>query len=107
MADNCGGQAKNNYLCLALLRLVHLNIFHRIELAFLVPGHSYMPCDTGFGKIERNISKSQEIASPKLFGEKIANARKKPFPFYHMTREDFLDIDIFTGKKKLEKGLHI
>ena len=107
MTDNCGGQNKNNHLCLALLRLVHLNIFHRIELAFLVPGHSYMPCDTGFGKIERNISKSQEIASPKLFGEKIANARKKPFPFYHMTREDFLDIDIFTGKKNGKRLAHI
>ena len=30
IADNCGGQNKNNKLALALLRLVHLDEFKRI-----------------------------------------------------------------------------
>ena len=56
IADNCGGQNKNNNLVLALLRLVHLELFHRIELAFLVPGHSYMDCDRKFGQISRKLA---------------------------------------------------
>ena len=56
IADNCGGQNKNNNLVLALLRLVHLKQFHRVELAFLVPGHLYMPCDRKFGNISKELS---------------------------------------------------
>merc|ERR1712240_761082 len=42
VADNCGGQNKNQQLLMALLRLVHYGLFFRIELIYLVPGHSYM-----------------------------------------------------------------
>ena len=39
VADNCGGQNKNHNLLMALLRLIQLGKFTRIELAYLVPGH--------------------------------------------------------------------
>ena len=40
IADNCGGQNNNNNLVLALLRLIRMKVFYRIEMVFLVPGHS-------------------------------------------------------------------
>ena len=51
-ADNCGGQNKNNNICLALLMDIHKNIFERVELSYLVPGHSYNACDREFGHVE-------------------------------------------------------
>ena len=51
VADNCGGQNKNQHLLMALLRMVHLGLFSRIELIYLVPGHSYMAPDRKFGNV--------------------------------------------------------
>lgn len=112
-ADNCGGQNKNNNLCLALLKLVHENIFERIELCFLVPGHSYSACDRAFGCVESRIKKCYEISSPELYYEKIQTSRGLnhpnlgPFPLYNMKREDFLNIEIFTKNKQKNRLAYI
>ena len=71
IADNCGGQNKSNNLVLALLRLIHLKVFHRIELAFLVPGHSYMDCDKKFGAISKDLANNEVIPSPSKLKEYI------------------------------------
>ena len=98
-ADNCGGQNKNNYMCLALLQMVHKNLFERVELCFLVPGHSYNACDRAFGTIELRLKRCKEIVSPEKFREMIADARiKKKFPIIKMDRLDFLNIEIFRKK---------
>ena len=112
-ADNCGGQNKNNNLCLALLKLVHENIFERIELCFLLPGHSYSACDRAFGCVETRIKKCMEISSPMEYYERIKNSRGSnhpglgPFPLYHMEREDFLNIEIFAKNKQENRLAYI
>ena len=112
-ADNCGGQNKNNNLCLALLKLVHENIFERIELCFLLPGHSYSACDRAFGCVETRIKKCMEISSPMGNYERIKNSRGSnhpglgPFPLYHMEREDFLNIEIFAKNKQENRLAYI
>ena len=100
IADNCGGQNKNNKLALALLRLVHLDEFKRIELAFLVPGHTYMPCDRTFGNISRELKKHSMIGSPENLVDFIKASQKNKGNVFKMKREEFVDVDVLTKKKK-------
>ena len=102
MADNCGGQNKNHKLVLALMRLVHLEKLDRIELAFMVPGHSYLPCDQGFGTIANKLKKISSIPSPAQLVKHIREARNKPFKVYNLERNEIFNLDIFT-EKNLEK----
>ena len=64
VADNCGGQNKNQHLLMALLRMIHLGYFSRIELIYLVPGHSYMAPDRKFGNVATAKKKRAYILSP-------------------------------------------
>ena len=100
-ADNCGGQNKNINLTLALLREIHLKNFERIELCYLVPGHSYMACDRSFGHVAKNLEAQTSIMSPDIYCSYIASARTtKDYPLYCMKGEEFMDIDIFSIKGK-------
>ena len=110
IADNCGGQNKNNKLALALLRLVHLNLFHRIELAYLVPGHSYMQCDQQFGIISNNLKNYQEIGSPDRLMNLIKNARNGPkgnFKVHKLERSEILNIDVLNTTEKEKRVLYV
>ena len=98
MADNCGGQNKNNKLVLALLRLVHLKKLDRIELAFMVPGHSYLPCDQSFGVISNHLKNIQTIPSPELLIKHIIAARSPVYKVYKLERNEIFNLDIFTEK---------
>ena len=64
VADNCGGQNKYHNLLMALLRLIHLGKFTRIELAYLVPGHLYMAPDRKFGNVSTANKLKANILSP-------------------------------------------
>ena len=100
-ADNCGGQNKNNKLVLALLRLVHQGAFNRIELAFLVPGHSYMPCDREFGAISNNLKNFEQIASPDVLVQMIRTSREKSdLNVTKISRDEIFNLDVFTEKDK-------
>ena len=104
-ADNCGGQNKNNNLCIALLRLVHQGKFDRIEQCFLVPGHSYNACDREFGAIEKHYKTKAQMQTPLRYIDEMVNCRKTHKPVvYHMQREDFLNIEIFASKKSRIQG---
>ena len=92
--DNCGGQNKSFKLIIALLREIHIGTFDRIELCYLIPGHSYMPCDVSFGHVEKFLNRFESILTPDDFCEKISHAVEKKFSLYHMEKEDFLDIEI-------------
>ena len=104
-ADNCGGQNKNHTVIAANLRLIHCKYFERIEMNYLVSGHSSMACDRAFGVIENVIGNSG------LFMKSISNfykiigtkARKITFPTIIMQREDFKDFDqMFISKKVIK-----
>ena len=76
-ANNCGGQNKNNNMCLALLMNVHQNKFDRIELGFLVSGHSYNTCDRWFGVIGKKYKGCEQIMSPDAYVDKMNIALRK------------------------------
>ena len=100
-ADNCGGQNKNNKIVLAMLRLVHQGVFNRIELAFLVPGHSYMPCDREFGAISNQLKKFERIASPDILVRLIKTSRQQTeLNVTQLSRDEIYNLDVFTEKDK-------
>ena len=90
-------QNKNN-LVLALLRLVHLEKFHRIELAYMVPGHSYLPCDRRFAHIIKHVNNKKMVGSPDHLKELINKCTSKKYSVEKLTREDIKNIDVLVTK---------
>ena len=57
-ADNCAGQNKNKFLIGFLIYLVKIKkIFPRIELNFLISGHTKFSPDSHFGTIKALLYK--------------------------------------------------
>lgn len=68
-ADGCGGQNKNTIMICMLMKLLHdvpTNI-REIQLIFPVPGHSFIPPDRVFGRIEKELKKISTISSPEQY----------------------------------------
>lgn len=64
-SDSCSAQNKNKFIVGLLLNLVNKsNIFNEIEHIYPVRGHSYMPADRTFGRIEQELRRKSEIVSP-------------------------------------------
>lgn len=91
-ADNCAGQNKNINIVLLALRMIHTRALDRIEIVFMVPGHSYLPCDRAFGHIEKKIRRQQNIYSPEKYVNIIENAVGKKNNVVVMKTEDFFNI---------------
>ena len=70
--------------------------FNRIELAFLVPGHTYMPCDRKFGTVSRALKKFETISSPDVLCTHLRNAENPHLNLQKLTREVILNINILT-----------
>ena len=90
-ADNCAGQNKNLQMVLFLLREIHSRRLTRVELSFLVSGHSFMPCDRSFGVIEKEVRGYANLYTPHDFKSAILRAQTPPFPVCFMTSQDFFD----------------
>lgn len=73
MADACGGQNKNQaLLCMCSKWLLDApKHIKSIEVIFSVRGHSFLPSDRVFGKIERDIRKHKVIANPSEYLDTI------------------------------------
>ena len=97
-ADNCGGQNKNNNMVVALLMNIHKRHFDRIELGFLVPGHSYNHCDRKFGNIGTVYSQHNYIPSPYSYRKYMKQGLTGKDFLYHMERHDFLNIEVLLDK---------
>lgn len=68
-ADSAASQNKNTTMLAFLLSYVNseLNIFKRVRIIFPIRGHSYMPPDRVFGRIEKDIRKKSTIATPEEY----------------------------------------
>lgn len=66
-SDSCGGQNKNKSMITFLLRYVNStrNLFRTIRYYFPIRGHSYMPPDRVFGRIERKLRRKTVMKTPK------------------------------------------
>lgn len=109
-SDRCGGQNRNIKTVLALLRLLHdptIKI-EKIDMKYLVSGHSRLPNDSDFGLIENKIRERTEIFSKEDYYDIITESRVKQFVIRKMMHEDFLSIDqllsAITNRKKTLEG---
>ena len=97
---------------MALLRLIHLGKFSRIELVYLVPGHSYMATDRKFGNVATAKKHKANILSPDDLEAVVQSARvyektkkkgkqaklkaKEPFKTHRITYKDVLHVETLT-----------
>lgn len=85
-ADGCGGQNKNTILigmcCKWLYSFapVHLK---KIEIIFPVVGHSFLPADRVFAKVEKDIRKREVIMKPEEYVEILSQHGKT----FHLSQE--------------------
>ena len=97
-ADNCGGQNKNIYVVLFFLQQIQQQLLKRVDIVFLVSGHSYMHCDRAFGVVEKVFTRQGYICSIPQYIELLKKACKKnAYNVFEMKRSHFFDI------KALEK----
>lgn len=67
-SDSCSGQNKNSTVMIVLLYFVQKStIFDKILHIFPIRGHSYMPPDRVFGRIEKDLRKQEKIVSPEEY----------------------------------------
>ena len=63
-ADNCPAQFKENYLFFYCQYLVKTKRFSRVDLKFLLEGHTYAVCDRRFASIEAATKRFETIETP-------------------------------------------
>ena len=71
--DNCFSQNKNRYMFGYLYRLVNTTSSNitQVVVNFPIPGHSRMPCDRDFGRIEKRRRKQDKVSKPSEWVELI------------------------------------
>lgn len=78
-ADGCGGQNKNSHVVHMLIFWLHnhapANVM-KIVLTFPVRGHSFLPADRVFGRVEKDLRKKPFILNPKTYREVYAKHGK-------------------------------
>ena len=57
-ADSCGGQNKNKYVFYYMLWRVIMGLNDRLELSFMLPGHTKSAPDAGFGCLKESLEKT-------------------------------------------------
>lgn len=98
-SDSCGGQNRNIKIVLGLKKiLAKSSHLQQIFLNYLIPGHSYLPNDTDFGKIEGALKYCQRLYDPKDYMQVMRTAREqKPFIVKEVTS--------FFGTKQLQASI--
>ena len=83
-ADNCFSQNKNRYLIMYLHAISNC-LLSEIHVHFPLPGHSRMPCDCDFGRIEKKRRRKNKVVQPSEWVKLIAAAdHDRPFTIVHV-----------------------
>nr|CAH7751238.1 unnamed protein product [Callosobruchus chinensis] len=82
--DGCGGQNKNSYIIhvLAYWLLESPMSVKNIIIHFPVRGHSYLPADRAFGRVEKLLKRKNLIISPEEYNEVYSNVGKVSLLFF-------------------------
>lgn len=113
ITDNCKGQNKNWNFVAFCNALVNIGRFTEVHHHFPVVGHTQLPCDRDFGRIEIHArNRHPYIYSPSEWARVILTSnRKNPFQVTIMQRNDFKDFSslaTFINKKaKAASGRNI
>lgn len=99
-SDSCSSQNKNQFTIATLLYYINCiqTVFDKINHIFPVRGHSYMPPDQVFGRIEKCLRKKEIIVSPTEYHDTF-----RQFTKVHILNKDFFMYDF----KKYYESKHI
>lgn len=99
-SDCCGGQNRNIKIVLMLKALLNSHdTLKVITMRFLESGHTFLPNDTDFSKIETALKHYQRIYTAEEYISIIKKCKKrKPLQVYKMNKADFYSTE------KLEKN---
>lgn len=100
-SDSCGGQNRNIKLTLMMKAALHTQPnLKSISLRFLEPGHSFLPNDTDFSKIETRLKQHQRLYTVQDYLSVMKQCKiNNPLKVLEMKKEDFV------GSKTLEKNI--
>jgi len=91
-SDSCSGQNKSRFIVGTLYWIANLYGFELVHY-FLVPGHSYMPADSDFGKISQLMRKFIEAFELEQYIDSIFKAALPGVVVTKLEREDFNDLE--------------
>lgn len=78
-SDSCASQNKNSILMTALVCFLEQSqVFKNITHYFPIRGHSFMPPDRVFGRVEKDFRRKETIISPDEYRELTPRARQGP-----------------------------
>ncbi|XP_028167675.1 uncharacterized protein LOC114358018 [Ostrinia furnacalis] len=99
-SDCCGGQNRNIKIVLMLKAVLNSHpTLKTITFKYLESGHTFLPNDTDFSKIETMLKYHERIYTVKEYINIIKNCKKQhPLQVYRMEKNDFM------GTKTLEKN---
>lgn len=94
ITDNCRGQNKNWNLIALYECLVRNGKFKKVVHHYPEVGHTYLPCDRDFGRIESHVRRHHpNIYSPDHWATVIKEAGKaKSFEVHMLKQSDFVSI---------------
>lgn len=93
-SDSCGGQNRNIKIVLMLKCVLESHpTIQKITMRYLISGHSYLPNDDDFGKIESALKHQQYIYIPEDYFKAMETCRKKnPLVVRPMQANNFFGI---------------
>ncbi|KAL0822827.1 hypothetical protein ABMA28_004824 [Loxostege sticticalis] len=100
-SDCCGGQNRNIKIVLMLKAILNQHqSLKTITLKYLESGHTFLPNDTDFSKIETQLKYHERIYTADEYISVIKRSKKKnPIQVQRMGKEDFF------STKKIEKNI--
>ena len=100
-SDNAPGQFKECFLFFYLQYLVKERRFLRIDLKFLLEGHSYSICDRRFGCIQKFFDTVEKVEVPREWATLLQNSHLQNVEVYWMS------LDMIKDYKSWLKGEYI
>lgn len=78
-SDNCSGQNKNNALFQYLYTVLKSKLYGIEQIIYMYPepGHSFLPNDRCFGRIEKKRKRLEQVYLPETYHELVHNTSKK------------------------------
>ena len=84
--------------------LIQCGILSVVVLEFMVPGHSYMPCDRKFGELENKFNTKDNIYTPEEYRAIIDGTRNTSCIVMDNEKlKNFKDLKNYVQHRKGEK----
>ena len=103
-SDNSPSQFKECYLFFFLEYLIKEEVFLRIDLKFLLEGHSYSICDRRFGCIQKYFDCHETIETPQDWELILRNSHLSNVKSYWITPDCIMDYKSFLRRKYVSRS---